>query len=284
MKNFALSFFTILSVILLIPSLPAVSSTSGGSPAVSFAPIIFVGPQLAPSTANAPTPASSSNWAGYAVAAGANSVTNVVGSWVQPAITCNSKGSTDQDASFWMGIDGFGSFTVEQTGTAGFCLKGATTPTYQAWYEFYPDIQKTYAAFAIHPGDVIQASVTYTPATHTFKTLLKDVTTGKFRSSSAKSTSDLRSSAECIAEAPSEPSGILPLARFTKALFGADHTAVAGSCFATINGHTKGMGAFSSGVYEITMLQQKNGITRKATPSSLTHSDSFSVTWNSAGP
>jgi hypothetical protein len=212
----------------------------------------------------------------------------VLGSWIQPAVTCNPKSPNDQIAAFWVGIDGFGSFSVEQTGTSGVCLQGSSTPVYQAWFEFYPAFQKTYTKFVIHPGDVIQASVTYTAATHTFKTTLNDVTTGKSKTSSAVSASDQRSSAECIAEAPSELINnqvvLLPLAKFTKSVFGNDNTAVAGSCFATINGVNKGLGAFGPSVDEITMVQQNHPSMHKATPSSLTHSDSFTVTWNSAGP
>ena len=75
---------------------------------------------------------------------------------------------------------------------------------------------------------------------------------------------------------------LLPLARFTKAVFGADNTKVAGTCFATINGQNKAMGAFGTEVSEITMVQPT--LTHKATPSGLTHSDSFTVTWNRPAP
>ena len=53
-----------------------------------------------------------SNWSGYAVTGARNSVSDVKGSWLVPAVhgTC---GSTDQYASFWIGIDGYNSNTVE---------------------------------------------------------------------------------------------------------------------------------------------------------------------------
>jgi hypothetical protein len=283
---------TILSLVLLVPAAPAVnSSASAASKQLIFYPNVGLGisPNSYSGSVNAPTKYMSQNWAGYADNAGVNTVTSVVASWIQPAVTCRPKASADQDAAMWVGIDGFSSFTVEQTGTSGFCPKGSSIPQYQAWVEFYPLPQSTYLTFVIHAGDVIKASVTYTVATHTFTAVLTDVTTGTSRSRSATSTTDSRSSAECIAEAPSEVNSgvvtLLPLARFTKAVFGVDNTKVAGTCFATINGNNKAMGAFGAEVSEITMVQNNPPtFTHKATPSGFTHSDSFTVTWNKAGP
>jgi Peptidase A4 family len=72
---------------------------------------------------------------GYAVTGAAGSVTDVKGSWVVPAVQ-GSRPSTNQYASFWVGIDGFSSNTVEQIGTDSDCQNGA--PTNYAWFEFYP--------------------------------------------------------------------------------------------------------------------------------------------------
>src|SRR5438105_3519625 len=77
---------------------------------------------------------SSTNWAGYAVTGAAGSVSNVRGSWIVPAATC-AAGETSY-SSFWVGIDGFNSGSVEQTGTDSDCRNGV--PTYYAWTEFYP--------------------------------------------------------------------------------------------------------------------------------------------------
>src|SRR5215467_10329831 len=72
--------------------------------------------------------ATSTNWSGYAVT-GAN-VTDVQGSWIVPTVLCPG-GS--QYSSFWVGIDGFNSGSVEQTGTDSDCQNGV--PTYYAWFE-----------------------------------------------------------------------------------------------------------------------------------------------------
>src|SRR5579862_6192130 len=54
---------------------------------------------------------SSTNWSGYAVTARSGAVTDVKGSWVVPAIQ-GSCPSTNEYASFWVGIDGYNSNTV----------------------------------------------------------------------------------------------------------------------------------------------------------------------------
>src|SRR5580658_1628945 len=58
----------------------------------------------------------STNWAGYADTAG--KYTSVSASWTQPTGTCRSG---DQYSAFWIGIDGYSSSTVEQTGTGVDC-------------------------------------------------------------------------------------------------------------------------------------------------------------------
>ena len=68
----------------------------------------------------------STNWAGYAVTGGR--YTKVTSTWVQPAVTCNGTAYS----SFWVGIDGDTSGTVEQTGTEADC--NGSTPVYSAWY------------------------------------------------------------------------------------------------------------------------------------------------------
>src|SRR6266542_694566 len=63
------------------------------------------------------------NWSGYAVTGAPGSVTDAKGSWVVPSIQGNC-GSTNAYASFWVGIDGFSSNTVEQVGTDSDCQNG----------------------------------------------------------------------------------------------------------------------------------------------------------------
>src|ERR1700722_9808224 len=69
-------------------------------------------------------------WSGY-VACG-STYTSVTATWVQPQVSCTTAGNV----SFWVGLDGYGSSTVEQTGTSVSCATG--TPQYYGWWEFYP--------------------------------------------------------------------------------------------------------------------------------------------------
>ena len=213
--------------------------------------------------------ASSTNWSGYAVTASSGAVTSVAGHWTVPSIqgTCPS---TNQYSSFWVGIDGFSSNSVEQTGTDSDCQSGA--PTYYAWYEFYPHPSYLITSVAIHPGDNIYASVTF--SSRKFTLFLQDVTTGQSFTKSGKVNAQ-RSSAEWIAEAPSSSSGVLPLADFGTVNFNTDS--------ATISGTTNYINGFpSASVYQINMVTSSGAL--KASTSSLGTNGAFSVTWQSAGP
>ena len=220
----------------------------------------------------------STNWSGYAVTGPSGSVSDAKGSWVVPAIqgTCTS---TNQYSSFWVGIDGFSSGTVEQTGTDSDCQNGV--PTYYAWYEFYPHPSFLISGLNIQPGNHISAETSFNG--RSFVVTITDTTTGQSFSTSSKVRSAQRSSAEWIAEAPSSSGGILPLADFGTVLYGTDNTSVASTCYATISGTTGPIGSFGSSVQSISMVSGSGAI--KAQPSSLSSDGtSFSVTWQSAGP
>src|SRR5580704_9531878 len=116
----------------------------------------------------------STNWSGYA-ATGAN-FTAVTGTWKIPASTCaKGPGSQAEYAAFWIGLDGWTSSSVEQTGTDSDCSNG--TPSYYAWYEFYPE-PSYYAGRLtnLSPGDIMTSSVTYSTAKAQFTAVITDVT------------------------------------------------------------------------------------------------------------
>jgi hypothetical protein len=220
----------------------------------------------------------STNWSGYAVTGGSGSVSHAKGSWVVPAIqgTCPA---TNQYSSFWVGIDGFNSGTVEQTGTDSDCQNGA--PTYYAWYEFFPHPSFLIGGLTIHPGDHMSAEANFNG--RAFVVTITDTTSGLSFSTSAKVRGAQRSSAEWIAEAPSSSGGILPLADFGTVSYGTDNTGIAMTCYATIGGTTGAIGAFGSSVQQITMVTSAGAV--KAQPSALSSDGtSFSVAWHSAGP
>lgn len=195
----------------------------------------------------------SSNWSGYAVTGG--TYRSVTSSWVQPAVRC----TTTAYSSFWVGIDGDTSATVEQTGTEADC--NGSTPVYSAWYEMYPKFPFTYST-PVAAGDHFSATVT-TDGNGNFTLTLSDTTRGWTQSVSKKLRSARLASAEVIAEAPSSSGGVLPLANFGTVSFSG----------ATVNGST--LTSSTPGIDAITM---QSGSTVKAQPSSISNG-SFSVTW-----
>ena len=219
------------------------------------------------------------NWSGYSVTGPVGSVTDVKGSWTVPVVTC-APGETSY-SSFWVGIDGFTSSTVEQTGTDSDCRNGV--PTSYAWFEFYPHPLFIVNSLTINPGDVMSAEVVYSPSARRFTVTLVDKTTGQSFSTSTKVSGAQRSSAEWIAEAPSSASGILPLADFGTVDFGVD-PGVANPDTATVSGATGPIGSSPAAtVWEITMVSPSGAV--KAQPSALGPDGSrFSDTWQSSGP
>jgi hypothetical protein len=235
--------------------------------------------------------ADSTNWSGYAVTGANGSVTSVSGSWIVPATTCN-KDSAAEYASFWVGMDGWTSNTVEQIGTDSDCSKGK--PSYYAWYEFYPE-PSYYAGTLTNliPGHKMTAAVSYDAAKNQFTATITDetepsLTFSTIFSPTTASGTPSRSSAEWIAEAPSDTRGVLPLADFGTVYLGQDYTSLSvpatDTCSATIDGATGSIGSFSAAnVWSLTMVNGAFGVPM-ATPSTLTKDgSSFLVTWYSVG-
>ncbi|RSM41824.1 hypothetical protein DMA12_23005 [Amycolatopsis balhimycina DSM 5908] len=133
------------------------------------------------------------NWGGY-VSFG--SFTTATASWTEPSVTCNS---TDDLFAPWVGIDGDGSSTVEQTGVETDCSSGRAV--YSAWYEMYP-AAPVYYSVSVSAGDHITATVTRT-ATNTYRLDLSDTTKG-WSKSTTKSLTSKHASAEAIIESPTD--------------------------------------------------------------------------------
>jgi len=200
----------------------------------------------------------SSNWSGYAVTGG--TYTSVSSSWVQPAGTCKSG---DQYSAFWVGIDGYSSSTVEQTGSEVDCA--GRTPEYYAWYEMYPGPSENYSN-TVKAGDHFTATVTWLSGDK-FSLYIDDITEDWSHTTDASLTSTpSRSSAEVITEAPccTNSGGILPLTDFGTVNY-------TGS---TANGTAIGSG---SGLEEIYIGDTDNRA--EDSTSALTSNENFSNTW-----
>ncbi|HEU5244009.1 MAG TPA: G1 family glutamic endopeptidase [Gaiellaceae bacterium] len=202
------------------------------------------------------TNSTSTNWSGYAVTGGR--YTSVSSSWTQPSASCSGTAYS----SFWVGLDGDTSGTVEQTGTDADC--SGATPRYYAWYEMYPKYPVNYSN-TVRPGDHMSASVT-TNGAGSFTLTISDSTQGWSKTTTARLRSAKLASAEVIAEAPSSSGGVLPLANF----------GTVGFSGAKANGSV-----LTSTTFGLDKITMQSGSTVKAQPSSMS-SGSFSVAWKHA--
>lgn len=94
----------------------------------------------------------STNWSGYAATGG--TYTSVSSSWVQPQVKCTTRGIV----AFWVGLDGWGSDSVEQDGTGVDCADGS--PQTFAWWETYPANSVQEYGDPVDPGDRLTSTVT----------------------------------------------------------------------------------------------------------------------------
>ena len=164
-----------------------------------------------------------------------------------------------QYSSFWVGLDGFNSNSVEQTGTDVDC--NGSTPEYYGWYEMYPAFPVNYTN-TVRPGDHFSASVTFS-GTETYTLVLTDSTQGWTHSTVQNETGLARSSAEVITEAPSSTSGVLPLADF-----------------GTVNYSTSSANGTSLGTQSPTqIIMVDNSGKQKDSTSAIASSGAFSNTW-----
>ncbi len=164
---------------------------------------------------NVNTTVASSNWSGYAVTGRAGAFRSVSASWVQPQAHCAGVAG-HRFAAFWVGLDGFNSRSVEQTGSDTDCV--GTRPTYYGWYEMFP-AAPVFFRTKLNPGDHMSASVTFLGAGRGYVLVLRDSTRPWTHTIIKHEGGLARSSAEVITEAPAtvDQNGnvrILPLADF----------------------------------------------------------------------
>jgi hypothetical protein len=135
----------------------------------------------------------SANWSGYA--ATGTTFSDVKASWVQPAVSCSSY--LQRYSSFWVGIDGYNSKSVEQIGADSDCT-GRNRPSYYAWYEMYP-AGSVQTSLSVQPGDALSAEVSVKGSAYTLT--IVDSRSGAYTTTQTAS-GNANSSAEWITEAP----------------------------------------------------------------------------------
>jgi hypothetical protein len=210
----------------------------------------------------------STNWSGYVAAKKSlthpkkHAVTSVSGTWVVPTLVSSPQNGY---SSVWVGIDGFGSHSVEQLGTEQDMING--TQQNYAWIEMYPHPAMEISGFPVNAGDQISASVTYT-SKNTFTLSITNHTHSVTTSSAHTLANAERTSAEWIVEAPSTASGVLPLADYGSTIFT--------NCSATIKGVTGGINN-SHWVYEAIYMENSSGTIISAPSALNANGTTFSV-------
>jgi hypothetical protein len=217
-------------------------------------------------------------WTGYAVTG--TDFTQVQGSWTVTAVDCTKTPNTD--SSEWVGIDGWSSNTVEQTGTDADC--NGKKPYYYVWYEFYPLGTVVINDVSIAPGDKFSASVVY-EGDNEYTVSITNVTTGEsftkeveFKGADGSGVPP-RNSAEWIEEMDGNK-----LSDFGVDPFGEYYTMVSGGTDSAIDSTTSGpISEFGDAVQEsISTRNGKKGSPDTSVPSALASDGaSFRVTWKS---
>ena len=217
------------------------------------------------------------NWSGYVDTGPTGTFTSVNGDWTVPALTCNS--GTNAYASAWIGIDGYGSSTVEQDGIEADC-NPSNVASYYAWYEMFGDneinggdeVELSPSPYPVSPGDAMSASVSVVDNVWTFK--ISDSTQEwKYEVTGPGTFSADQESAEWIVERPEVDGNTgVPLADFGSVTF----------TNATVNGATDPISAFTA--LSIGMVGN-NGSTILAAPGPLSASgENFTDNWEALGP
>lgn len=204
-------------------------------------------------------PVSGENWAGYAATGGTYS--SVSSTWTEPTGDCSAGNGY---SAFWVGLDGYSSPSVEQTGSEFDCTGG--TPAYSAWYELYP-ANAVYFNEPVTGGDRFTGTVSYSGGTFTLT--ISDTTQGWRKTVTEQVPDATRNSAEAIAEAPccTNAGNPVPLADFGTVPFTGT----------TVDGAPIGNSAPTA----IDMVSP--GGAAEASVSPLSGGENFDVTWDSAG-
>jgi hypothetical protein len=225
----------------------------------------------------------SGNWSGYAVPLDTTGTSDtfsaVQGTWTVPTVTGSSEATY---SSLWVGLDGYTSSTVEQTGSES-DWTGSGQSNY-VWFETYPNYAYEIENFPANPGDTISATVKYVGqetvrsgrrSTKVESVFQMTITNNSQKVSYTVPTSyttiatAARSSAEWVMEAPYS-NEILPLADFGTTGFS--------NCEAAST-HTSGkLSPISTWIPDpMTMIDPDGGM---ATPSALTsNGQGFTVTY-----
>ena len=202
---------------------------------------------------------SSSNWSGYAKS---GSYTSATATWVVPSVSATRSSSY---SSAWVGIDGFTNSSLIQTGTESDYYNGSAH--YNAWWEILPAAETPITSFAVHPGDVMTASIAKGSGSSWTIQINDNTTGGSF--ATTQNYSGPGTSVEWIEEAPTVGGRVATLAHYSSPdLFDPG----------TANGVSPGLTAADGGV----MVQKRAQVSTPSVPDS--EGDGFNVSYGSTAP
>lgn len=216
------------------------------------------------------------NWSGYAdLPKHGHKFKAVSANFTVPAVNCtdSTNGTGDLSSmSNWVGLDGFGDSTVEQTGEAVICDGTTNEYGYLVFWETYPAPANTFCC--TDPGDAIHVSVTFNPKTDLYHLYLIDYTLNdtlsEFEACESGSTCD-NASAEVIGE---DLDGGAPYSNL--AFFG--QTSFVNASVTSSNGKSGSLSASKYWNSDKIIMQYKKSV--MATPSSLYGGRAYLDTWH----
>ncbi|HEX7444001.1 MAG TPA: G1 family glutamic endopeptidase, partial [Acidimicrobiales bacterium] len=219
-------------------------------------------------TPNSETQATAPSWAGYI---GIGSYRAVSTTLVVPAATCAP--GENSSASFWAGIGGLESATIEQTGVESACQAGH--PAYWAWWEAYGGSPSSgpLSEVRVHPADTVTATV-FDRGGGTYAMTVTDATSRTMQSATATVAGAVDSSIECIAEDPRGTGGQVPYTDYGTVTFSSCLAGGVESSSGTVvsDGFPVGIGT----LVRITGVTGGNGVNAAVSP--ISDGTSFTVT------
>jgi hypothetical protein len=258
--------------------------------AVAATAVCALGVAASASAATDVQQAQSGNWSGYVAGAGGSTTfKSVSASWVVPTAKCPSATGSTYSA-FWVGLGGAGSAdALEQAGIEANCAASGAA-SYYAWYELVPKAPVR-VDLPVSAGDHVSTTVDVDGTSVSIS--LRNETTGQSFSRTLTMSDPDTSSAEWIAEAPSQCEGgstsdctPLPLTDFGSVQFNSASATDSSGHTGSISDSTWNTAAVTLSPYESSLgfggagYSSSGGSSGGATPSSLSTAGSgFSVAY-----
>jgi hypothetical protein len=240
------------------------------SPAASASTAASTRPGTAPAFGPLTEYFGGSNWTGYVdLAHRGVKFRYVAAKFRVPTVRCTSSNSK---ASFWVGLDGAGTPTVEQVGLSTDCHSGH--PTYQSWFEMFP--QGVQYMFSVHPGDSLSMWVSQNSNGGIYELSVTDTTGGHTASFVESRTCPSGKTCEsATAEAILEANNGTLLSKFTTVTF-------TGATVIPRSGHSGGFVKTSLWNLNKSLMTGANGQLLAAVSATSHNGSEFSFTYREA--